>query len=311
MKFGSTQEGRLVITSHDSGKAVFSESYGSLLDALSDWDSALPALEAEFEARKGSELALQDFAAPLPKTWAFLDGSAFIQHIVLVRKARKAALPEDLTTIPLMYQGISDTLDGPTANIPAFGPNDGLDFEGEIGIITDEVPMGTTAEEAEKHIKLVVLLNDVSLRNLIPREVGTGFGFIQSKPSSAFAPWAVTPDELGSAWRDTRLHLPLVTHLNGVQFGIPDAGEMHFSFAELIAHAAKTRRLSAGTIIGSGTVANKNAEVGSSCIAERRMLEIIETGEATTPFLQPGDRVQMEVHKDGHSVFGQIDQMVS
>jgi len=311
LKFGTTQEGRLVITSHDSGKAVFSESYGSLLDALSDWDSALAALQAEFEARKGSELTLQDFAAPLPKTWAFLDGSAFIQHIVLVRKARKAALPEDLTTIPLMYQGISDTLDGPTANIPAFGPNDGLDFEGEIGIITDEVPMGTTAEEADKHIKLVVLLNDVSLRNLIPREVGTGFGFIQSKPSSAFAPWAVTPDELGSAWRDTRLHLPLVTHLNGVQFGIPDAGEMHFSFAELIAHAAKTRRLSAGTIIGSGTVANKNAEVGSSCIAERRMLEIIETGEATTPFLQPGDRVQMEVHKDGHSLFGQIDQMVS
>ena len=311
MKFGTTRTGRLVIAKGNSEKTVFSESEGSLLQALSHWETALPKLEDEYETQSGSELALSDFAAPLPKTWAFLDGSAFIQHIVLVRQARKAPLPEDLATIPLMYQGISDTVEGPTANIPAFGPNDGLDFEGEIGVITNEVPMGTTAEEAEKHIKLVVLLNDVSLRNLIPREVGTGFGFIQSKPASAFAPWAVTPDGLGDAWRDSRLHLPLVTDLNGEQFGNPDAGEMHFSFAELIAHAAKTRRLSAGTIIGSGTVANKNPEVGSSCIAERRMLEIIETGEAITPFLKPGDRVQMEVRKDGHSLFGQIDQTVA
>jgi len=311
LKFGTTRTGRLVIAKGNSEKTVFSESEGSLLQALSDWETALPKLEDEYKALPATQVALSDFAAPLPKTWAFLDGSAFIQHIVLVRQARKAALPEDLTTIPLMYQGISDTLEGPTAGIPAFGPSDGLDFEGEIGIITDEVPMGTTAEEAEKHIKLVVLLNDVSLRNLIPREVGTGFGFIQSKPGSAFAPWAVTPDELGDAWRDSRLNLPLVTDLNGEQFGNPDAGEMHFSFAELIAHAAKTRRLSAGTIIGSGTVANKNPEVGSSCIAERRMLEIIETGEATTPFLKPGDRVQMEVRKDGHSLFGQIDQTVA
>lgn len=300
-----------MISKGDSEKIVFSESHGSLLDALANWEAALPLLEQEYTDRPSAQLALSDFAAPLPKTWAFLDGSAFIQHIVLVRQARKAPLPDDLSTIPLMYQGISDTLDGPTANIPAFGPNDGLDFEGEIGVITDEVPMGTTAEDADRHIKLIVLLNDVSLRNLIPREVGTGFGFIQSKPSSAFAPWAVTPDELGDAWRDSRLHLPLLTHLNGEKFGNPDSGEMHFSFAELIAHASKTRRLSAGTIIGSGTVANKNPDVGSSCIAERRMLEIIETGEAATPFLKPGDRVQMEVHKAGRSIFGQIDQTVA
>ena len=257
-------------------------------------------------------IAAQDcsFSAPLPRSWGFLDGSAFIQHVKLARKARGADLPAELESVPLMYQGVSDNLLGPHDDIPLRDITDGLDFESEIGVIVDSVPRGTTAKEAGKHIQLVLLLNDISLRSIIPREVGTGFGFIQSKPPSAFAPFAVTPDELGAAWKDGRLHLPVKTTLNGEIIGSPNAGEMFFSFNQLIEHAVATRSLSAGTIIGSGTVSNEDSHVGSGCLAERRMLEQIASGSVTTPWLTEGDTVSISVHQDGVDLFGTINQTV-
>jgi fumarylacetoacetate (FAA) hydrolase len=249
--------------------------------------------------------------APLPRSWAFLDGSAFIQHVILVRKARGADLPKDLYTLPLMYQGVSDNLLGPTQAIPLRAHSDGMDFESEVAVITDAIPMGAQAADAEGYIRLVMLCNDVSLRELIPRELETGFGFLHGKPPSAFSPFAVTPDELGEAWRDGRLHLPVTTRLNGELFGEPNAGEMFFSFHQLIEYAATTRPLSAGTIIGSGTVSNRDESVGSSCLAEKRMLEKIKTGSITTPFLNDGDRITISVNHQGVAIFGTIDQIVT
>jgi fumarylacetoacetate (FAA) hydrolase len=239
-----------------------------------------------------------------------LDGSAFIQHVILVRKARGAELPDDLYTIPLMYQGASDNLLGPRDDIPLRNAADGMDFESEVAVITTHIPMGTKSSHAGEHIVLVLLCNDISLRELIPRELATGFGFFHGKPPSAFSPFAVTPDELGSAWKDARLHLPVTTTLNGEIFGSPNAGEMHFSFQDLIEHAASTRPLSAGTIIGSGTVSNRDESVGSSCLAERRMLEKIKSGSITTHYLQHEDRVTISVSHNGINLFGTIDQTV-
>ena len=296
----------------------FIDSSRSLREALDNWSITERFLKEVHSALVRGEtngldiIAAQDcsFSAPLPRSWGFLDGSAFIQHVKLARKARGADLPAELESVPLMYQGVSDNLLGPYDAIPLRDTSDGLDFESEIGIIVDSVPRGTTAKEAGKHIKLVVLLNDISLRSIIPREVGTGFGFIQSKPPSAFAPFAVTPDELGAAWNGGRLHLPVKTTLNGEVIGTPNAGEMFFSFNQLIEHAVATRSLSAGTIIGSGTVSNEDSTVGSGCLAERRMLEQIASSSVTTPWLSEGDTVSISVHQDGVDLFGTINQTV-
>ena len=248
----------------------------------------------------------------MPRAYQWADGSAYVTHVELVRKARGAEMPPSFWTDPLMYQGGSDSFIGPTDPILVADEAWGIDFEAEIAVITDDVPMGTNASDAEHHIKLLMLVNDVSLRNLIPAELAKNFGFFQSKPASAFSPLAITPDELSEAWRDGKAHLPLHIELNGARFGAPNAGEdMTFSFPQLIAHAAKTRVLGAGSIIGSGTVSNKDRSRGSACLAERRTLEQIEHGAPKTPFMKFGDRVKIEMlDQGGRSLFGAIDQEV-
>jgi fumarylacetoacetate (FAA) hydrolase len=248
----------------------------------------------------------------LPRAYHWADGSAYVNHVELVRKARGAEMPESFWHDPLMYQGGADCFIAPQAPIQAADEAWGIDLEAEIAVITDDVPMGVTAAEAAQHIQLLMLVNDVSLRNLIPGELAKGFGFYQSKPSSSFSPVAITPDELGDCWKDGKVHRPLVSQINGTLFGQPDAGtDMTFNFPTLLAHAAKTRPLGAGTIIGSGTVSNYDRSAGSSCLAEKRMLEIIEQGEARTPFLKFGDRVRIEMFDAaGQSIFGAIDQVV-
>lgn len=255
-------------------------------------------------------LTNEQILAPLPRTFAWLDGSAFVQHVILVRKARGAEPPDDLFTVPLMYQGVSDNLLGPEEPIPLGDPGWGLDLEGEVYVILDDVPLGITVQEAGKHIKLVSIMNDITLRNLIPRELAAGFGFFHGKPASSFAPFVVTPDELGGSWREGRVHLDLECFLNGVRIGHPNAGEMHFSFPQLIEHAAKTRSLPAGTILGSGTVSNKDEARGVSCLAERRMLEKIATGDSKTPFLKSGDVIEITMKREGVALFGSIRQRV-
>ncbi len=258
------------------------------------------------------ELSVSDLAAALPRAPQFVDGSAYLAHVERVRKARGAEMPASFKTDPLMYQAVSDGFLAPTEPIRMADEAWGIDFESEVGVVTDDVPMGVTPAEAAKHSKLVLLINDVSLRNLIPDELAKGFGFLQGKPRSALSPVAVTPDELGMAWQDGKLHLPLVTHLNGKLFGEPNAGvDMQFNFPQLIAHAAKTRPLAAGTIVGSGTVANQDESKGSSCLAEKRVLEIIKTGKPSTPFMKFGDQVRIEMlDKAGASIFGAIEQTV-
>lgn len=325
MKLASLKGGRdgaLVVVSSDLTRCLAAHDTGpsgppTLQAALDDWANVAPALEdlsarVDEEPNAGAPFDPAACAAPLPRAYQWADGSAYVTHVELVRKARGAEMPPSFWYDPLMYQGGSDSFLGPLAPIVAADEEWGLDFEAEVAVVTDDVPMGVTAEAARAHIKLVMLVNDVSLRNLIPAELAKGFGFFQSKPSSAFSPVAVTPDELGAAWDGARLHLPLVTHLNGALFGRPDAGvDMTFGFPELIAHAARTRPLAAGTIVGSGTVANKDRDVGSSCIAERRMLETLDSGAASTPFLKAGDRVRIEMlDGDGRSIFGAIDQQV-
>jgi fumarylacetoacetate (FAA) hydrolase len=248
----------------------------------------------------------------LPRAYQWADGSAYVTHVELVRKARGAEMPPSFWTDPLMYQGGSDSFIGPCDPILAADEAWGIDFEGEVAIITDDVPMGSTPDAAAKHIKLLMLVNDVSLRNLIPAELAKNFGFFQSKPASAFSPVAVTPDELDGAWRDGKAHLPLTVTYNGKPFGHPNAGvDMTFSFPQLIAHAAKTRALVAGSIVGSGTVSNKSGNVGSACLAEKRTLETIESGKPVTPFMKFGDTIRIEMlDRDGKSIFGAIDQQV-
>lgn len=314
-----TRDGELLVVSRDRLRAVPATHVArTLQQLLDDWAALAPKaaelaerleagpLEGEFSLGADTRLL-----APLPRAHGFADGSAYINHIVLVRKARGAEPPPGLETDPLVYQGTSDPFLAPTDPIPLEDEAFGCDFESEVAVIVDDVPQGTKASDAGRYIRLVLLLNDVTLRNLIPPELAKGFGFFVSKPQSALSPFCVTPDELGDSWRDGRLHLPLETRLNGELFGDPHAGpEMHFSFFELIAHVARTRRLGAGTIIGSGTVSNADRARGSSCIVERRMLEIIDSGSATTPFLKFGDRVAIEMMKDGASVFGRIEQRV-
>ena len=313
------RDGTLVVVSRDLAVcAPVPQVAKTLQAALDDWGRCEGELREvyrllnyrQLDRAVGFNAALA--ASPLPRAYQWADGSAYLHHAELVRKARKAEMPQSLYADPLMYQGGSDSFIGPCDDIVAADEAWGIDFEGEVAAITDDVPYGCAKEAAADHIKLLMLVNDVSLRNLIPAELAKNFGFFQSKPASAFSPVAVTPDELGEAWRDTKVHLPLTVTYNGEPFGHPDAGvDMTFSFAELVAHAAKTRVLGAGSIVGSGTVSNKNGEVGSACLAEKRTLETIAGGKPVTPFMRFGDRIRIEMlGADGHSIFGAIDQKV-
>ncbi len=319
LKSANSRDGELVVVSSDGKKAALATHIvPSLRQAVENWLNIKPHLEVLSRRLNSGQLSdvmsvdESRFHSPLPRAFQWADGSAFLHHVKLVRMARKAPMPETLYQVPLMYQGGSDDFLAPTQNIPQLDFAHGTDFEGEVAVITDNVPMGVTPEKALDHILLFMIVNDVSLRGLIPEELASGFGFFQSKPSSAFAPFTVTPDELGSAWREGRVHLPLLVEYNGQFFGNADAGAMHFHFGQLIAHAAKTRNLSAGTIIGSGTVSNDDVTRGSSCLAERRMIETINDGQAKTPFMKVGDRIRIEMKNDkGVSLFGAIDQKVS
>lgn len=322
MKLASLNQGRdgvLLVVSRDLRHAVKVPQIAATLQAaLDDWQIKRSHLEAMYQ-RLNDGLCEDAFVfdqadchSPLPRAYHWADGSAYVNHVELVRKARGAAIPESFWHDPLMYQGGADSFIPPHAPIQMADEAWGIDLEAEIAVITDDVPMGATSAEAAGHIQLLMLVNDVSLRNLIPGELAKGFGFYQSKPSSSFSPVAITPDELGDAWRDGKVHRPLVSHINDALFGQPDAGvDMTFNFPTLVAHAAKTRPLGSGTIIGSGTVSNYDRSAGSSCLAEKRMLEVIADGEAKTPFLKFGDRVRIEMFDEaGHSLFGAIDQVV-
>jgi fumarylacetoacetate (FAA) hydrolase len=323
MKLASLRHGRdglLVVVSRDlSRRVAVPHITHTLQTAMDNWGDAAPRLMRVYDLLNegpaaGEELFNPcDCAAPLPRAFQWADGSAYVTHVELVRKARGADMPPGFWTDPLMYQGGSDSFLGPCEPILAADESWGIDFEGEVAVITDDVPMGTDASHAEKHIKLLMLVNDVSLRNLIPAELAKGFGYFQSKPASAFSPVAVTPDELDQAWSGGKTQLPLQVWLNGERFGAPNAGEdMTFSFPQLIAHATKTRGLCAGSIVGSGTVSNNDRSRGSACLAERRSLETIEHGAPKTPFLKFGDRVKIEMlDRDGRSIFGAIDQEVA
>lgn len=313
------RDGTLVVVSRDLKRAVRVATFAPTLQvALDDWAAAEPMLNAVYTRLNDGvlddvfDLDPRVLAAPLPRAYQWADGSAYVNHVELVRKARGAELPASFWTDPLMYQGGSDNLIGPCEDVLAESEEWGIDFEGEVAVITDDVPMGVPAAKAGEHIKLLMLVNDVSLRNLIPNELAKGFGFFHGKPATAFSPVAVTPDELGEAWDGKRVHLPLEVQLNGKPFGRPNAGvDMTFDFPQLISHAAKTRYLAAGTIVGSGTVSNVDRSSGSACLAEKRMLEQIADGQPRTPFMRFGDRVRLEMHDaGGHSIFGAIDQQV-
>ena len=323
MKLGSLKEGgrdgTLVVVSRDLARAVRADGIAPTLQrALEDWSNVAPRLNALYESlNDGSpdgafDLDMTQLAAPLPRAYEFVDGSAYLPHVERVRRARGAQVPESFYVDPLMYQATSAGFYGPRDAVRVPSESYGIDLEAEVVVVTDDVPMAVTAEEAASHIQLVGLVNDVSLRNLIPDELAKGFGFLQSKPRSALSPVFVTLDELGDAWRDSKVHLPLVTHVNGDWFGAPEAGvDMQFSFAQLLAHAAKTRPLSAGTIVGSGTVANEDTSLGASCFAEKRTVETLENGKPSTPFMSFGDTVRIEMlDADGRSIFGAIEQRI-
>ena len=324
-----TRDGRLVVVSKDLTRCCAAGYIApTLQSALDDWDRIAPELEVlardvEHESVPCERFHERQAHSPLPRAYQWADGSAYINHVELVRRARGSKVPESFYTDPLMYQGGSDSFLRPRQDIPLGDPAWGCDMEGEIAAITDDVPMGCTPEQAASHIKLLMLVNDVSLRGLIPAELEKGFGFFQSKPASAFSPVAVTPDELGDAWKDSPIHLPLMVDYNGQPFGRANAGvDATFNLAQLIAHAAKTRQLGAGTIVGTGTVSNKGADggpgkpvaeggAGYSCIAEIRMIETIASGAAATPFMQAGDTVRIEMRDSAnHSIFGAIEQQV-
>jgi fumarylacetoacetate (FAA) hydrolase len=328
LKDGS-RDGRLVVVSRDLSRAAPVPQIKTLQHALDDWDLVVPELQALWaKLNQGMIGGTLEFKAgeclsPLPRAYQWADGSAYVNHVELVRKARGADMPPSFWTDPLMYQGGSDTFLAPTQGIPLADPAWGCDLEAEVAVITGDLPLGCSVEQARAAIRLVLLVNDVSLRGLIPNELAKGFGFFQSKPSSAFSPCAVTPDELGAAWDGGRLHRPLVSHLNGKKLGEPNAGvDMTFDFPTLVAHAAKTRALGAGAIIGSGTVSNRGPDggpgkpvaeggLGYSCLAEVRTVETLLCGKPQTPFLKHGDRVRIEMFDDaGQSIFGAIDQTV-
>lgn len=314
-----TRDGQLMVVSRDLKTAHIADGIAPTLQrALDNWHFIAPQLEDLSEqlntgkARRSFDFDPKRCMAPLPRAFQWADGSAYVNHVELVRKARNAEMPESFWHDPLMYQGGSDDFIGPTDDIVLASEEWGIDFEAEVAVITDDVTMGTNASQAASHIKLLMLVNDVSLRNLIPDELAKGFGFFQSKPASSFSPVAVTPDELGDAWQDGKLHLPLKVTWNGALVGQADAGvDMVFSFPQLIAHMVKTRNARAGTIIGSGTVSNKDARKGYSCIAEKRSLETIAEGEPKTPFMHFGDTIRIEMlDAGGKSIFGAINQQL-
>jgi fumarylacetoacetate (FAA) hydrolase len=314
------RDGRLALVSRDLTRCLLVPGIAPTLQAaLDDWATVAPrltdraaTLELNHANADVKPFDPQQCAAPLPRAFHWADGSAYVNHVELVRKARGAEMPQSFWTDPLVYQGGSDDLLGPRDDVPFIDESWGIDLEAEVAVITDDVPMGTKVEDAGKHIKLITLVNDWSLRGLIPGELSKGFGFYQSKPATSFAPVAVTPDELGPAWRDNRIHLPLLSRINGADFGRPDAGvDMTFNFAQLIAHVTRTRRLGAGAIIGSGTVSNYDRTRGSSCLAEKRTLEQLESGAPRTPFLKFGDRVSIEMRDaEGRNIFGTLDNQV-
>ncbi|HJT99074.1 MAG TPA: fumarylacetoacetate hydrolase family protein [Rhodanobacteraceae bacterium] len=324
MKLGSLKEGgrdgTLVVVSRDLSKAVKASGIAPTLQAaLDDWSNAAPRLDAlstslnAGTAEGAFALDMHALAAPLPRAYEFVDGSAYLPHVARVRKARGAEVPESFYTDPLMYQATSAGFYGPRDPVLAASEDWGIDLEAEIVVVTDDVPMGASPAEAEKHIQLIGLVNDVSLRNLIPAELAKGFGFLQSKPRSALSPVLATPDELGDAWKDSKLHLPMRTWINGEWFGEAEAGvDMQFGFAELVAHAARTRPLAAGTIVGSGTIANEDVSKGASCLAEQRTVETLRNGKPSTPFLRFGDVVRIEItDAEGRTLFGAIEQKVA
>jgi fumarylacetoacetate (FAA) hydrolase len=314
-----TRDGQMMVVSRDLKTAHIADGIAPTLQAaLDDWTFIAPQLNNLYEqlnagrAHRSFEFDPARCMAPLPRAYQWADGSAYVNHVELVRRARNAEMPASFWEDPLMYQGGSDDFIGPMDDIVLAHEEWGIDFEAEVAVITDDVPMGATPDEAYPHIKLLMLANDVSLRNLIPPELAKGFGFFQSKPATSFSPVAVTPDELGDAWKDAKVHLPLRSTWNGKLVGQPHAGvDMVFNFAQLIAHLCKTRNARAGTIVGSGTVSNKDASRGYSCIAEKRCLEMIADGEATTQFMRFDDTIRIEMlDASGKSVFGAIDQAV-
>ena len=328
MKLASLKEGgrdgTLIVVSRDLQRAVRVPAIAATLQrALEEWQDAAPRLNRIYEALNHGNvetidaetvftLAMEALASPLPRAYEFVDGSAYLPHVARVRKARGAEVPESFYTDPLMYQAVSAGFYGPRDPVLVASEAYGIDLEAEVIVVTDDVPMAVSSDQAAEHIQLIGLVNDVSLRNLIPAELAKGFGFLQSKPRSCLSPVLVTPDELGSAWIDSKIHLPLLTHINGQWFGAPEAGvDMQFNFAELIAHAAKTRPLSAGTIVGSGTVANEDTGKGASCFAELRTVETLRDGKPSTPFMSFGDVVRIEMlDADGNSLFGAIEQRI-
>lgn len=324
------RDGRLVVVSQDLAWCADASAIAPTLQAaLDDWETAEPLLRGLAESLEHGSIPRERFheheaASPLPRAYQWADGSAYVNHVALVRKARAADMPDSFWTDPLMYQGGSDGFLGPRDPIPLADEAWGCDMEGEIAVVTGDVPLGASREQALAAIRLVMLCNDVSLRNLIPGEIGKGFGFFQSKPASAFSPVAVTPEALGEAWKDGKLHGALEVELNGAPLGAADAGvDMTFDFGTLIAHAARTRALGAGTIIGSGTVSNRGPDggpgktiaeggVGYSCLAELRTIETLAQGEPKTPFLKAGDEVRIEMRDvRRHSIFGAIEQRVA
>ena len=323
MKLGSLKEGgrdgTLIVVSRDLGRAVRATGIATTLQAaLEDWSNLAPRLNALSESLHAGnaddvfELDFNALAAPLPRAYEFVDGSAYLPHVERVRRARGAEVPESFYTDPLMYQATSAGFYGPRDAVRVVSEDYGIDLEAEIVVITDDVPMAVTPGQAAAHIQLIGLVNDVSLRNLIPGELNKGFGFLQSKPRSALSPVFVTPDELGDNWRDNKVHLPLLTHINGEWFGAPEAGvDMQFDFSQLVAHAARTRPLSAGTIVGSGTIANEDTSKGASCFAEKRTVETLRDGKPSTPFMKFGDVVRIEmINSDGSHIFGAIEQRI-
>lgn len=316
MKNGS-RDGSLYVVDLHLHRAVSAAAIArTMQEALDDWEHTAPRLAQLYQDLNEGHVSntipfdTTRCMAPLPRAYQWVDGSAYVNHVELVRKARGVEMPPSFWTDPLMYQGLSDSFIGPTDDIELADEKWGIDFEAEISVVTDDVAMGITPADAKKHIKLIMLVNDVSLRYMAKEELQKGFGFLNCKPTCAFSPVAVTPDELGDAWDGGKVHLPLMTHRGDTLFGNPNAGvDMVFDFPTLIAHAAKTRRLSAGTIVGSGTVSNKDRSVGSSCIVEQQTLEKLDTGEVKTPFLKFGERVHIEMlDKEGKSIFGAINQ---
>ncbi|WP_154222327.1 fumarylacetoacetate hydrolase family protein [Marinicella rhabdoformis] len=314
-----TRDGQLIVVNKAGTHAVKVPQIAMTMQAaLDDWNNIAPQLNTVSQhlndggVNDAFEIDFNQLLAPLPRAFQFLDGSAYLAHVERVRRARGADMPPSFLEDPLMYQAVSDGFLAHNQDIEVVSEEYGIDFEAEAAVITSDVPMNVSSEDAGQYIQLICILNDVSLRNLIPAELAKGFGFMQSKPRTALSPFFVTPDELGDAWRDNKIHLPMRTWLNGEWFGEPNCGvDMQFDFAQLVAHAAKTRPLAAGAIIGSGTIANQDMAKGSTCLAEKRVLEVIADGKPSTPFMQFGDSVKIEItDESNHNIFGTIEQKI-